>query len=159
MEERDPVAVERFIERFTQAFVDAGVPRMAARIFVTLLSVDDGQLTATELAERAQASAAAISGGVRYLTQVGMIQRSRAPGSRRDTYSVDDEVWYRLISQRDQILARWTANLRDGAAALGPRTPAGARMAESVEFFEFLIKELQGMSARWERHRARDKER
>lgn len=154
MEDRDPAAVERFIERFTQTLVDAGMPRIASRIFVTLISVDDGRLTAADLAEQVQASPAAISGGVRYLTQVGMVHRSRAAGSRRDAYSVDDDVWYRTIAQRDQLLARWTANLRDGADALGSRTPAGVRLAESVEFFEFLTKELEDMVARWEEHRS-----
>ena len=153
MDDRDPAAVERFIERFTQALVDAGLPRVAARVFVTLLAVDDGRLTAGELADRMQASPAAISGGVRYLTQVGMIHRTRSAGSRRDSYTVDDDVWYRVISQRDQIMARWVANLRDGAQALGEHSPAGRRMAESVEFFEFMAKELEGMLARWEQHR------
>ena len=153
MSDRDLAAVERFIERFTQALVDAGLPRIAARIFVTLLSVDDARLTAAELADRVQASPAAISGGVRYLTQVGMIHRTRSAGSRRDTYTVDDDVWYRVISQRDQIITRWVANLRDGALALGEHTPAGVRMADSVDFFEFMSKELEGMLARWEEHR------
>src|SRR5262245_13941855 len=153
MDDRDPAAVERFIERFTQALVDAGLPRVAARVFVTLLAVDDGRLTAAELADRMQASPAALSGGVPYLTQVGMIHRTRSAGSRRDPYSADDDVWYRVICQRDQILARGTASLRDGAQVLGEQTAAGTRLAESVEFFEFMAKELEGMLARWEQHR------
>jgi DNA-binding transcriptional regulator GbsR (MarR family) len=153
MKDRDPAAVERFIERFTQTLVDAGMPRIASRIFATLLAADDGRLTAGELSDQVQASPAAISGGVRYLAHVGMVRRSRAAGSRRDTYSVDDDVWYRVISDRDQLLARWTANLRDGAEALGEQTPAGARLLDSVEFFEFLSKELDEMVARWEEHR------
>ena len=63
-------------------------------------------------------------------------------------------MWYQVIAQRDQLLARWLANLRDGVDALGVQTPAGERLAESVEFFEFLAKELDDMVARWEAHRS-----
>lgn len=152
--QRDPEAVTRFVERFAQVLVDSGVSRISSRIFSALLASDDGRLTAGELAERLQASAGAISGGVRYLLQVGMVTREREPGSRRDHYRVDDDVWYRLISERDQVLGRWAASLRDGAEVLGPGTPAGGRMGEAVEFFAFLQSELRQMVHRWDEHRA-----
>jgi DNA-binding transcriptional regulator GbsR (MarR family) len=151
---RDPAVVSRFVERFAQVFVEAGMPRIASRIFVALVATDSGRLTAAELAEQLRASPAAISGGVRYLIQVDLVSREREPGSRRDHYRVDNDVWYHTIAQRDQLLARWTASLREGAEVLGDDTPAGARFAESVEFFEFMQKELNLMLQRWQEHRA-----
>jgi DNA-binding transcriptional regulator GbsR (MarR family) len=151
---RDPAAISQFIERFAQMFVDAGMPRIASRIFVALVATDSGQLTATELTELLHASPAAISGGVRYLTQVDLISRGRERGSRRDHYRVDDNIWYRTITQRDQLLGRWAAHLREGAETLGEHTPAGARLAESVEFFEFLQREMRNIMERWDKHRA-----
>lgn len=151
---RDPAAVSRFVERFAQVMVEAGMPRIASRIFVALVATDSGRLTAAELAEQLRASPAAISGGVRYLTQVQLVSREREPGSRRDHYRVDDDVWYRTISQRDQLLAAWTSGLREGADVLGVDTPAGVRLAETVEFFEFLQRELRLVTERWHQHRA-----
>jgi DNA-binding transcriptional regulator GbsR (MarR family) len=151
---RDPAAVAGFVERFAQVFVDAGMPRIASRIFIALAATDTGRLTATELAEQLHASPAAISGGVRYLIQVDMVSRGREPGSRRDHYQVANDVWYQTITQRDQMLVRWTANLREGVQVLGAQTPAGARFAESVDFFEFMQKELRLMLERWDSHRA-----
>jgi DNA-binding transcriptional regulator GbsR (MarR family) len=151
---RDPAAVSRFIEGFAQAFVEAGMPRIASRIFVALVATDSGRLTAAELAEQLRASPAAISGGVRYLVHVNLVSRGREPGSRRDHYRVDNDVWYQTIMQRDQLLARWTASLSEGADVLGADTPAGARFAESVEFFEFMQRELRLMSERWDKYRA-----
>src|SRR5438105_2507702 len=130
------------------------MPRIASRIFVALVATDSGRLTAGELAEQLQTSAGAISGGVRYLSQLNMVTREREPGSRRDHYRVEDDVWYQTITQRDQLLARWTASLREGADVLGADTPAGARMAETVEFFEFLQKELRLIPERWLAYRA-----
>jgi DNA-binding transcriptional regulator GbsR (MarR family) len=151
---RDETAVARFIETFSEAFVQAGMPRIASRIFVALVASDSGRRTAAELATALRASPAAISGGVRYLIQVNLVRREREPGSRRDHYRVDNDVWYQTIMHRDELLARWAANLREGAAVLGEETPAGGRLAESVEFFEFMQVELRLMSERWQAHRA-----
>ena len=150
---RDPAAVSRYIESFAQVFTDSGMPRIASRIFVALAVTDSGKLSAAELAELLCASPAAISGGVRYLVQVELISRGREPGSRRDYFRVEDDVWYQTITQRDALLARWSANLREGAEVLGEHTPAGARFAESVEFFEFMRGELRQMTARWAQRR------
>lgn len=154
MSARDPAAVSRFVEHFAEELVAAGMPRMASRIFLTLVATDSGRLTAGDLADRLLASPAAISGGVRYLMQVGMARRGREPGSRRDHYWVENDVWVRAITQRDQLVARWAANLRKGAQTLGPGTPAGARFAESAEFFDFLQQEMGDVLERWEKHRA-----
>ena len=68
-------AVGKFIERFASVLVEAGIPRMPARVFAALLASDSGTLTAEDLSKQLQASPAAVSGGVRYLTGVGMVRR------------------------------------------------------------------------------------
>jgi DNA-binding transcriptional regulator GbsR (MarR family) len=152
--DRDPLAVSRFIERFAQLMVESGMPRIASRIFAALLASDSGRLTAAELAKQLQTSAGAISGGVRYLTQLRMVAREREPGSRRDHYRVGEDVWNQMIAQQDQLMARWTASLHEGTDVLGADSPAGARMTETVEFLEFFQKELQQVAERWEAHRS-----
>jgi DNA-binding transcriptional regulator GbsR (MarR family) len=152
--ERPDEAVARFIERFASVLVEAGIPRMPARVFAALTASDAGSLTAAELSDRLQASPAAVSGGVRYLIGVGMVSREGEPGSRRHHYRIPDDVWDRVVSGRDQVLNRWTAVLREGIELLGPDTPAGARMADSVQYFEFVSAELPRVLARWQEHKA-----
>ncbi|OKJ06860.1 MarR family transcriptional regulator [Kitasatospora sp. CB01950] len=150
---RNPAAVSEFVERFAAVLTDAGFPRMPARVFTALLTSDSGRLTSVELGELLQVSPAAVSGAVRYLTQVGLVTREREPGSRRDRYRVHDHVWYEVTASRDRTLFRWESGLAEGIEALGPDTPAGQRLAESLEFFAFLRVELQQMMQRWrERH-------
>src|SRR6266851_71532 len=146
---RDSSAVPGFIERFAAVLTEAGFPRMPARIFAGLLVTDSGSLTAAELSEMLQVSPAAISGAVRYLTQLSLVRRERKPGSRRDHYCVLNDVWYEAALRRDQVLARLQASAREGVAVLGHGTPAGARMAESLEFFDFLLKEVPALMTRW----------
>ena len=147
-------AVGRFVERFASVLVEAGIPRMPARVFSALLAEDSGRLTAAELSDRLRASPAAVSGGVRYLIGVGMVRREGEPGSRRHHYLVPDNVWDEVIRDRDRLMERWTAALREGIALLGADTPAGTRMADSVDYFEFVSAELPRVHARWLEHKA-----
>lgn len=152
--EGDGEAVSRFVERFASAMEDAGIPRMPARVFVSLLATDAARLTARELAELLQVSPAAISHAVRYLTQVNLVSRESEPGSRRHHYRLYDEVWYEALVRRDQVLSRWTTSLEDGVEALGAATPAGRRMAETLDFLDFLQVELAALLERWRTHHA-----
>ncbi|MFJ5799631.1 GbsR/MarR family transcriptional regulator [Streptomyces decoyicus] len=152
-EKRDDEAVSQFVERFAAQLVEAGMQRMSARVFACLLASDSGVLTSAELGERLQVSPAAVSGAIRYLSQVDMVSREREPGSRRDRYRVHSDQWYEAMARRDNILTRWEGTLREGVASLGEDSPAGRRMSETLVFFEFLQAELAGMLQRWREHR------
>ncbi|MBW4717656.1 GbsR/MarR family transcriptional regulator [Saccharothrix obliqua] len=152
--DRDNQAVLRFIERFASAFAESGMPRMPARVFVALLTDDDGTMTAAELADLLRVSPAAISGAVRYLAQVNMVSREREAGSRRDVYRVYDDVWYEALFRREQAMGRWDGPLKEGIHVLGDGTPAGQRIAETLAFFEFMHQELPTLLGRWRTYRA-----
>ena len=151
---RDSAAVRQFIQRFASLLADAGMPRMPARIFVALLTADTSRLTAEELAGLLKVSPAAVSGGVRYLIQVGLVSRETEPGSRRHVYVMPDNVWHEVLRVRDGIMMRWADAMRGGAEVLGAGTPAGGRLAESAMYFEFVSKELPLMLDRWEDYKA-----
>ncbi|MFJ8641190.1 MULTISPECIES: GbsR/MarR family transcriptional regulator [unclassified Streptomyces] len=150
---RDEEAVSRFVERFAAEMTEAGMQRMAARVFAALLADDDGSMTSADLGRQLRISPAAVSGAINYLTQVSMVGRERDPGSRRDRYRLHDEIWYATFANRDQVLTRWERTLKDGARSLGEDTPAGARLAETAEFFAFMQAELIGVLDRWHEHR------
>lgn len=150
---RDGSAVRQFIESFASALVDAGMPQMPSLVFAALLATDTEGLTANDLADQLQVSRAAISGAVNYLAQVGLIARERQPGARSRRYVLKNPTWYEAVARREQVLNQWITTTRDGVQALGPTTPAGQRLAESLAFFEFLSDELRGVLARWQQKR------
>src|SRR5262245_8588925 len=127
---------------------------MPARIFVALLASERGRMTAAELAETLHSSPAAISGGVRFLTQNYLASREREPGSRRDVYVVHDDALMESTVGRTPLLARWAANLREGVEAVGPDTDAGRRVSMNLAFAEFVMGEMEGMVKRWQKHKA-----
>ncbi|OXS33966.1 GbsR/MarR family transcriptional regulator [Streptomyces sp. XY006] len=150
---RDVEAVSRFVESFAAQLVEAGMARMPARVFAALLSSDKGVLTSAELSEQLRISPAAVSGAVRYLAQTHMVSREREPGSRRERYRVHGDQWYEALTNREAVIKRWESALREGVASLGPDTPAGRRMAETLAFFEFVEVEVVAMMERWRAHR------
>ncbi|MFJ5530114.1 GbsR/MarR family transcriptional regulator [Streptomyces sp. NPDC093261] len=153
--ERDPESVSRFVEHFAAQLVEAGVPRMPARVFGALLASDTGTLTSAELGERLRISPAAVSGAVRYLAQVHLVSREREPGSRRERYRVHSNQWYEALTSREALIKRWEEALREGVTSLGADTPAGMRLAETLAFFEFVEGEVEAMMERWRVHRDR----
>ncbi|GAB2804366.1 MarR family transcriptional regulator [Streptomyces chlorus] len=151
--ERDPGGVSRFVEHFAAQLVAAGMPRMPARVFAALLVSDTGAGTSAELGETLRISPAAVSGAVRYLDQQHLVSREREPGSRRERYRVHGDQWYEALTSREAAIRRWQDALREGVASVGPDTPAGLRLRETLAFFEFVEKEIETIMKRWRVHR------
>lgn len=149
--ERDEQAVGAYVERFGAVLTDAGMPRLASRVFARLLADDDGRMTAAELTEALHVSPAAVSGAVRYLTQVAMIGKERERGSRRDVYVVHTDAWHDAMLSRDRVLGQLESGMRSGVSAVGGvSTPAGRRLQLSLEFIAFLSQAVEDMGERWE---------
>ncbi|MEU2600281.1 GbsR/MarR family transcriptional regulator [Streptomyces hirsutus] len=151
--ERDPEGVSRFVEHFAAQLVMAGMPRMPARVFAALLVSDAGAGSAAELGETLRISPAAVSGAVRYLDQQHLVSREREPGSRRERYRVHGDQWYEALTNREAVIRRWQDALREGVASVGPDSPAGRRLGETLAFFEFVEKEIETIMERWRAHR------
>ncbi|MFE9424107.1 GbsR/MarR family transcriptional regulator [Kitasatospora sp. NPDC006697] len=146
---RDEEAVVRFTERFAVHLSDVGFPRMPARIFAGLITAEHDRPTAAELAALLRVSPSAVSVALRYLIQLGLVARGREPGERRDHYRILDDLWYEAFTHRDTTLARWEEGLREGLTAVGPQTPAGMRLTETLDFFGYLRTELHRLIGKW----------
>lgn len=157
MGETDDDVLLHAVERFGALLTEAGMPRMAARIFAFLIVDEADEATAGELAERLRVSPAAVSGAVRYLVQTGLVERYRRPGSRSDRYRLHADIWYETYLQRTVLMRQWEETLADAIEALGPDR-AGRSLRESREFMAFLRDEYPAMMDRWrDRPRAPDR--
>ncbi|HET6627831.1 MAG TPA: helix-turn-helix domain-containing protein [Nocardioidaceae bacterium] len=144
----------RAVERITLMLTDAGMPRMAARVFSYVLADDDDRYTASELAEGLRVSPAAISGAVRYLLDARMLFKEREPGTRADLYRIyDDDVWGAIMLARIPLLEMWETALDDAIGEIGTHHRGGQRLAETKEFVAFTKVETAAMVQRWKEHR------
>jgi predicted transcriptional regulator len=147
--------VARFVERFALALVDGGMSRMPARVFACLLAEPSGRLTAGQLADRLDVSAAAISGAVRQLVQIGMAFREREPGERLDHYAIYPEVFSEMWVTRTALIEQWADILEDGAAQYPAGDPGRARLLEAKAFFRYTIDAIPELVDRWQQEKAR----
>ena len=142
------------VEHLGGALADAGLPRLPARVFAALMAREDGRLTSVDLATLLQISPAGVSGAVRYLTQLRMIRRERERGSRRDVYVVMDDAWHDMLMQSDQAYRPILEALAVARGAVEEGTRAWERMQLSVEFLEFITREMGGIAERWDEYKA-----
>jgi DNA-binding transcriptional ArsR family regulator len=147
----DEGAIAEFRERFAQIMVESGMPRMASRVFAALMVTDSGKLSAAELAEQLGVGASAISGAVKYLVQVRLVERGREPGTRHDFCRIHEHTWSHYISQSDPVLVQVQAGADEGTALLGLDSPAGQRLDETRRFFAFIREEIKESMAKWQR--------
>ncbi|GGQ20175.1 GbsR/MarR family transcriptional regulator [Streptosporangium pseudovulgare] len=146
---RDPRAVRDFTESFTALLVQQGLPRMEARVLVCLYITDSGALTAADLVQRLHVSPASVSHAVAFLERQGMLSRERIPGTRRERYVIDDEIWLRTMLASLQMNDALMAASQRGAEILGAATPAGARFESSAELLLLVSEAFQQVVERW----------
>jgi hypothetical protein len=151
---RDEEKVRVFVENMAMFLADWGFPRMPARVLMTLMAADEERLTAGELAQRLEVSAAAISGAVRYLQQLQLVVRKAVPGSRSDAYEVPEDSWYAAAIVKGGLY-RKLADLSDqGTQAVGESGVGAKRIAEMRDFFLYLDREVGALLRGWVQDRA-----
>jgi DNA-binding transcriptional regulator GbsR (MarR family) len=147
---RDEDGVRRFVEHMAMSWADWGFPRMPARVLMTLMAADEEALTAAELSERLGVSPAAISGGVRYLIQIGILQREPVPRSRRDRYRLPDDAWYQASTVKSDIFKMIVDITDGGMKAIGSEeSPSAVRIREMRDFFAFMQAEMSTLMDKW----------
>jgi DNA-binding transcriptional ArsR family regulator len=144
---RDPAAVAEFEQRFTEALMQMGMPRMISRVLTCLMTADAGSMTSAELVQRLRVSAASISKAIGVLEDLQLVRRER--DGRRERYVVDDDVWYRATIASGYTNAIFAEAALDGAEILGPDTPAGARLADTGRFLKNFGEDLLRRAEYW----------
>ncbi|GAA1952002.1 MarR family transcriptional regulator [Microbacterium aquimaris] len=127
----------------------SGMPRMQSRVLMALVGSPDEGYTAADLADRLGVSAAAVSGAVRALQAMRLIQRLSRPGDRRDRYDLADDMWSGVITANVPVYAQ-LGTLMHRIADENDRAPrSAARARESADFLTFLADRMPQLAAEW----------
>jgi DNA-binding transcriptional regulator GbsR (MarR family) len=127
----------------------AGMARMPARVMMALVGSPDDGYTAAELAERLGVSAAAVSGAVRYLQSMQLVQRLSRPGGRRDHYDLADGAFEGISIGKAPMFAR-LADLVETIAEDNPDAPESvARARDTAGFLRFLAERMPQLVEEW----------
>ncbi|MEW5929949.1 MAG: MarR family transcriptional regulator [Gemmatimonadota bacterium] len=150
-------AVQEFVERMGRMMEADGLPRSAGRIFGFLL-LAEAPFSLDELAEKLRVSKASVSTNARLLEQAGLLERSSAPGDRRDFYQMRPDAWEQMLRVARRRWETMQAALEDGEASLPPEMGvARGRLAEAARFHAFLLGEGESLLARWRAGEAADR--
>jgi DNA-binding transcriptional regulator GbsR (MarR family) len=128
-------------EAFTTLLMQQGLPKMTARVLTCLFIADAGSLTASELVQRLQVSAASVSKAIAFLEDQGLVRRERDE-RRRERYFVDDDVWYQSTIASARGIAQVAEIARQGVGVLGRDSPAAARLENIARFSDFISESI-----------------
>jgi DNA-binding transcriptional regulator GbsR (MarR family) len=126
-----------------------GMQRMTARVLAALLFTEQPTMTAGDLSERLNASSGAISGAIKMLTSVGLVERVPAPGSRRDHYRLRDNAWAVQYTNQNEVTAAVLKAAEAGIATTKEGSLARQRLTQMRDFYDFLMSEIPALLDRW----------
>lgn len=132
----------------------AGMARMPARVMMALVGSPDEGYTAAELADRLGVSPAAVSGAVRYLISMRLIQRLSRPGDRRDRYDLTDDTWSGMITSNAPLYAALAGHMDRIADENADAPISVARAREVADFLRFLTERMPRLVDEWRAERA-----
>jgi DNA-binding transcriptional regulator GbsR (MarR family) len=124
-------------------------------VLAAFIFADEDSVTAPDLAERLGISSGSVSGAIKMLSTVGLIERAPAPGSRREHYRVREGAWATLMSTQNGMVQALFEAADRGIEAAGPDTPAARRLEEMRDFYGFMFRELPALIDRWRAGRDR----
>ena len=136
-------------EQLALVLTNHGLQRMTARVLSVLLFTEQPTTTAGELSGLLQASAGAVSGAIKMLTSVGLVERAPAPGDRRDHFRLREDAWAVLYTNQNQVLAAMQQAAEAGVAGAPSGGLAQHRLTQMRDFYDFLLSEIPALLDRW----------
>ncbi|GAA1533675.1 MarR family transcriptional regulator [Actinomadura kijaniata] len=140
-------------ERMALSLSQGGLQKATARVLAALMFADTDSVTAPELAEQLGISSGSVSGAIKMLSTVGLIERVPAPGSRREHYRLREGAWATLMSTQNGMVQAMFEAADQGIAAAGENSPAARRLEEMRDFYGFMFRELPVLLDRWKAER------
>ncbi|MBC9713609.1 helix-turn-helix domain-containing protein [Streptomyces sp. TRM66268-LWL] len=137
-------AVRDFVDEFASLLAATGMPRMTARVFVSLLTADARGLTSADLVGLLQVSPASVSKAIAYLETMELVVRGADFGGRRERYVIDDEVWLRAWQTDTGAHGEIATATRRGIEIFGAESVAGGRLERMGLFFARLSEQMSG---------------
>ena len=119
---------------------------------------DRDSVTASELGEQLGASAGSISGAIKMLRTVALIEQVPAPASRRDHYRMRPDAWATLMTSQNAMISLMQEIGDAGLAAVPADSPAAERLRQMRDFYAYMLAELPALIDRWHDKQSRDKQ-
>ncbi|MFC7625254.1 GbsR/MarR family transcriptional regulator [Microlunatus sp. GCM10028923] len=126
-----------------------GMQRSTARVLAAFLFTDEPSLTLGDVVELLGISAGSASTAIRSLRNVGLLEQTPAPGSRRDHFRMRERAWETLFTTQNEAVRGMREAAELGLKTIKPDSPARQRLEYMRGFYDYLFTEIPGLVDRW----------
>lgn len=142
-----------FIQDYGLAYQSFGLPRLMGYIVALLLHTDE-PVSLDEITDELQVSKGPVSQIMRRLREHNLVQRVWVPGSRRDYYRAEPDIFGQAFANHAGLLGQNLVLARAYAARIAasdePVDPAFARRTdEMVRFYTLMQTHLSAFLDEW----------
>ncbi len=141
-------------ERLALMLSENGLQKATARVMAAFLFAEAESVTASELAESLGISSGSVSGAIKMLSTVGLIERVPVPGSRREHHRLREGAWATLMSAKNGMLLAMLEAAEQGMETVEPGSRPARRLTEMHDFYTFMLREIPALLDRWHAERA-----
>lgn len=145
--------VEEFTEEAGLFYERLGLSRTAGRVVGHLLVSEDGSADAPGLCEHLSVAKSSMSVALRQLEQVGMVERFRRRGERRDRYRLTEDVFGRAFRAKMAEFAAFQELAAHGLAAVGDDPHRRKRLENMRDMYAFMADRFPALLDEWEASR------
>ncbi len=144
---------QQFIQDYGLAYQSFGLPRLMGYIVAVLLQAD-APVSLDEITDELQVSKGPVSQIMRRLREHNLVQRVWVPGSRRDYYRAEPDIFGQAFANHAALLGQNLVLARKYSALIAdsdePVDPAFAvRTEEMVRFYSLMEKHLTAFLDEW----------
>lgn len=142
-----------YVEGFATFWAGFGLPRVQGRVMGLLLVSDPPERTAEEIAGALGVSRGSVSGATRSLVRLGIVERGRRPGEKKDYFRARAD-WSELVRQQAGTYATFRSLAERGLGVMEGASPRSRRALEEVRsLYGYLEREMPRLLERWVRER------
>jgi len=139
-----------YIEETGLLFEKLGMTRMAGRIFGYLIVSDEEQASFDQIRKALQASKGSISGTVKQLLQIDMVEAVSLPGDRKTYYRIGKMKIGDILRSRMGQFTAFADALAKGEELKSNKDDTSDWLIEASTFYRWVGGQLEDIINKWE---------
>ena len=148
---RIPSELREFIDETGLLLESGGLPRTAGQVLAWMLVCEPEHQSLSDLSSVLGISKASASSVTRLLMQIGFLERTVAPGDRRDYFRISRRAWLRFFTSRIELMHHLRENAEHGLQVLAEAPPKRReRLQRMLRLYSFLEREMAALLDRFE---------
>jgi DNA-binding transcriptional regulator GbsR (MarR family) len=139
-----------YIEEFGLLFDQMGVTRMAGRVFGYLIVSDEEAVSFNQIKDALQASKGSISGTLKQLRQMGMIEALSLPGDRKTYFRISNIQIGDILKSRIKQFTQFAEILERGIELKAKEDKTHHWLSEASTFYNWAGDQIEEIIDQWD---------